>query len=92
MGNISLNEEEYITSHSNTKVSAILQVVANGAMKSEGLKRGLQSIESCDYQMSESSMFLYSEKKASYFHKSFLDSLKFYKLCQHMGNLLIHVL
>ncbi|KAL8464404.1 hypothetical protein ACS0TY_034073 [Phlomoides rotata] len=31
------------------------QVVANGAMKSEGLKRGLQSMESCDYQMSESS-------------------------------------
>ncbi|KAH6782236.1 P-loop containing nucleoside triphosphate hydrolases superfamily protein [Perilla frutescens var. frutescens] len=27
----------------------------NGAMKSEGLKRGLQSMESCDYQMSESS-------------------------------------
>ncbi|XP_051124233.1 kinesin-like protein KIN-4A isoform X2 [Andrographis paniculata] len=26
-----------------------------GAMKSEGLKRGLQSIESCDYQMSEGS-------------------------------------
>ncbi|EYU25460.1 hypothetical protein MIMGU_mgv1a000623mg [Erythranthe guttata] len=27
----------------------------NGAMKSEGLKRGLQSMESCDYQMSENS-------------------------------------
>ncbi|KAL1546933.1 Kinesin-like protein KIN-4A [Salvia divinorum] len=32
-----------------------VKVGANGAMKSEGLKRGLQSIESCDYQMSESS-------------------------------------
>ncbi|KAL8490065.1 hypothetical protein ACS0TY_025818 [Phlomoides rotata] len=32
-----------------------VKVVANGAMKSEGLKRGLQSMESCDYQMSENS-------------------------------------
>ncbi|KAI3465322.1 hypothetical protein Pfo_021985 [Paulownia fortunei] len=33
----------------NTKVGG------SAAMKSEGLKRGLQSMESCDYQMSESS-------------------------------------
>ncbi|KAG6402522.1 hypothetical protein SASPL_134718 [Salvia splendens] len=32
-----------------------VKVGTNGAMKSEGLKRGLQSIESSDYQMSESS-------------------------------------
>ncbi|KAG6400314.1 hypothetical protein SASPL_137140 [Salvia splendens] len=32
-----------------------MKVGTNGAMKSEGLKRGLQSIESSDYQMSESS-------------------------------------
>ncbi|KAL1540386.1 Kinesin-like protein KIN-4A [Salvia divinorum] len=31
------------------------KVGTNGAMKTEGLKRGLQSIESSDYQMSESS-------------------------------------
>ncbi|XP_047961032.1 kinesin-like protein KIN-4A [Salvia hispanica] len=32
-----------------------VKVGTNGSMKSEGLKRGLQSIESSDYQMSESS-------------------------------------
>ncbi|KAK4428901.1 Kinesin-like protein KIN-4A [Sesamum alatum] len=31
------------------------KVSGSGAMKSEGLKRGLQRMESCDYQMSESS-------------------------------------
>ncbi|KAL3619875.1 hypothetical protein CASFOL_034787 [Castilleja foliolosa] len=33
-----------------------LQAYERGAIKSEGLKRGLQSMESCDYQMNEGSV------------------------------------
>lgn len=35
------------------------QVRESGATKMEGLKRGLQTMESSDHQMSESSMFLF---------------------------------
>ena len=41
------------------KTNSNPQVHKSGATKNEGLKRGLETMESCDYQMSESSMFLF---------------------------------
>lgn len=46
----------YITVHLNVRD---MQVNGTGPIKSEGLKRGLQSMETSDYLMSETSMFLY---------------------------------
>lgn len=54
-----------------------LQLSGNGTLKNEGLKRGLQSMESSDYQMSDSSIFLYISQLASHY----IDNISRKKKC-----------